>query len=355
MKTERRRRLILKAMILSCVLVFSGCGAQEKDADETKEPVQTEPAQAEDTQTGDLQTAPVETEPAQTEDTQTDDTQIEPAQPDTENPEDMNGIFVTYSANTPVLVDLDKDGKDEQVQIWYEENAWFPTIQIDDRIWGEEFWQEVPYNVDNPWTNEWYGIDINLEDGYREIGLFDEGPSDDPYMILLRYDGGELRYIGGFTSYPHNARIEGDGTVYATLRIDILETNFAEGYWKLENEKDFQLAQLVLQEREVYEILSYKERWEGENCPTTLQQLQLFKEQNLTSELVILEPGERVIPYRYYPDGENGWVEFVYGDDFGESGFVYINGYARIYQTNQDGEIVYWNSYEMLDGLWFVD
>ena len=354
MKRFSKKNGIWTVAILSCVLMLAGCGTQEQDADEPEKQTQTEAENVgvpggEETQ-----------KPEQSggeESAGGNGAGEETKEPDISGEvlNDAGEVLTSYPAKTPVAVDLDGDGKVEQVQVWFEGDNNYPTIQIDEIVFGEENWQQVDYYLSDPWKDEWFLIDTDTTDGYKEIALFDAGPSDDPYTVLLRYKDGNLRYIGGFTSYPNDAKIAGDGIVYATQRVDILETNFAEGRWELENGDSFESAQLQLQVREVYEILSYPGRWDGEYCPVTAKSLQMFIGQDLTAEIVVLDPGEMVIPYRYYPDGENGWVELAYGKDFQYRGFVYINVFNQIYQTNESGEVLYMNSYEMLEGLLFAD
>lgn len=357
MKRFSKKNGIWTVAILSCVLMLAGCGTQEQDADEPEKQTQTEAENAEVTggeetqnpeQSGEETQNPVQS--GGEEDAGGNGTGEETKEPD------ISGeVLITYPAKTPVAVDLDGDGEEEQVQFWFEGDNNYPTIQIDEFVFGEENWQQVDYYLSDPWKDEWFLIDTDTTDGYKEIALFDAGPSDDPCTILMRYADGNLREIGSFTSHPYDAKISGDGIVYANLRMDILETNFVEGKWKLEDGDSFKDAVLQLQERPVYEILSYSGRWNGEYCPATTGPMQMFLERDFTSEIVVLDQGEMVIPYLYHPDGENGWVELAYGKDFQYRGFVYINRYDQIYQTNEAGEVLYVNSYDMLEGLLFAD
>lgn len=364
MKRFNKKNGIWTVAILSCVLMLAGCGTQEQDDDKPEKQTQTEAENVgvpggEETQNPE-QNGEETQKPEQNageESAGENGTGDETKEPDISGEVlgDTGEVLTSYPAKTPVAVDLDGDGEVEQVQFWFEGDNNYPTIQIDEIVFGEENWQQVDYYLSDPWKEEWFLIDTDTTDGYKEIALFDAGPSDDPCTILMRYEAGNLREIGSFTAHPYNATITGDGIVYAALRMDILETNFVEGKWKLEGKDSFTEAVLQLQDRPVYEILSYPGRWDGEYCPVTAKSLQMFIGQDLTAEMVVLDPGEMVIPYRYYPDGENGWVELAYGKDFQYRGFVYINVFNQIYQTNESGEVLYMNSYEMLEGLLFAD
>lgn len=316
-----------------------------------------------------------------------------------EFPEDT---IVPLAMGSTVSVDLNGDGIQELVQVSFgsvcgpqtsSKPAWsamyheLPVVRIDDYVFDEEYLLEnVVHYAENADIATWYIFDVDVNDGYKEIGLHEEGPSDDPYTTLFRYEEGELRAIGGFSDSPiresrgswalnegddyqalvnsldrSNIQIQvpGDGTIYATQRIDILETSFAEGLWKLQNGDSFAEAVLELQTREEYEFKGYENRMNSEYCPKVHDELQVFVQKDLTSEVLVLTQGEKVIPYHFYPESENaernGWIEIVYGSDFEESGWIYVNNHMNIYQKDANGEAQYVGSHELIDNLSFAD
>lgn len=302
---------------------------------------------------------------------------------------------VSLAMGSTVSVDLNGDGLQELVQVSYgtlstmqteDGYAWGnpyrheePTVRINDFIFDTEYMAEVAgIYMDSPDMATWYIFDVDINDGYKEIGLYDAGPSGDPYTTLFRYEDGNLRKIGGFSDNPiaeencylnekddYQAvvnsvdrsqiliKVAGDGTIYARQRIDVLETNFAEGLWKLMNGDSFEEAVLELQVREVYEIIGFGRRNE-EYAPTVRNELQVFTEKNLTSEMIVLPQGEHIDLYRYYPETEGGWVEVSY-NNYESYGWIYITGYDSIYQLDENGEVEYLHGYELIENLSYAD
>ncbi len=318
-----------------------------------------------------------------------------------EFPEDT---VVPLAMGSTVGVDLDGDGMQEMVQVSFgsvcgpmkngEKPAWntlyneLPVVRINDYIFDEEYLQEkLSHYAESADIATWYIFDVDVNDGYKEIGLYEDGPSDDPYTTLFRYEGGVLREIGGFSDCPIRGSmgswvlnpgddyqalvnsvergelqilVPGDGTIFATQRIDILETSFAEGLWRLQNSDSFEDAGLELQIRNEYVFKSYEYRMEDtEYCPAVRNELQVFAEKDLTSEITVFTQGEKMIPYCYYPDREdgekNGWIEFRYGEDFKTSGWIYVTNRMNVYQVEESGEVKEDWSGDLLDNLSFAD
>lgn len=296
------------------------------------------------------------------------------------------------SMGDTVSVDLDGDGKEELIQVTiatvgagqFTFNAFHemtPTIRINDYIFDEEYMHEiVRWYMHNPDMATWYVFDVDVNDGYKEIGLYEAGPSEDPYTVLLRYEDGRLRKIGGFSDNPINSelapyylseeddyqtllqsldrseiciKVPGDGTIYATQRVEVLETNFAEGLWKLQNSDSFGEAQLELQVREFYEIIGFqREDWPVYR--TVKDTLQIFTEPSLEAEMITLSEGEGIDLYRYYPDEEGGWVEISY-NNYESYGWLYKKNYDNIYQVDENGEVVYLSGYSLIDNMNYAD
>lgn len=318
-----------------------------------------------------------------------------------EFPEDT---VVSLAMGSTVGVDLDGDGMQEMVQVTFGsvcgsmENEGKPTrntlyhelpvVRINDYIFDEECLHEnVGYYAESADIATWYILDVDVKDGYKEIGLYEHGPSGDPYTTLFRYEDGKLRKIGGFSDEPADAsmaswvlkedddyqellnsvkrgdiriQVPGDGMIFAAQRVDILETSFVEGMWKLQNSESFEEARLELQVREEYTFKGYEYRMtDVEYCPMVREELQVFSDKDFTSQIMVLAQGEKVIPYRYYPDKEegerNGWVELKYGEDFKTSGWIYVTNQMNICQTNEDGGIKDIWSGDLLENLSFVD
>lgn len=81
-------------------------------------------------------------------------------------------------------------------------------------------------------------IDIDKTDSYKEIAIYDEGPSADPNIILYRYCNGELYKLGQFGGrhdfdyilFDQQGRI-----IDAGGYIDFLDTQVVSSYYTIEN------------------------------------------------------------------------------------------------------------------------
>lgn len=408
-----RRKIKSCAFLLALTLAFSGCVAVK--VEEGQIPVKPEVTEAPEKQeTPEVTEAPetpetteqpeVTAEPEgsevveQPEATEVPEATLEPLPSDSvEFPDDT---VVPLAMGSTVGVDLNGDGTQELIQVAFgilsdgsttAGNALYhavPTIRINDYIFDETYLQEKnSYYPENADIATWYIFDVDVNDGYKEIGLYEDGPSDDAYTTLFRYEGSELRKIGGFSDCPIDGsvagwglqegddyqelvnsvkrgdiriQVPGDGMIFATQRVDILETSFAEGMWKLQNSESFEEARLELQVREEYTFKGYEYRMtDTEVCPMVREELQIFSDKDFTSQIMVLAQGEKVIPYRYYPDKEegerNGWVELKYGEDFKTSGWIYATNQMNISQINEDGGIKDIWSGDLLDNLSFAD
>lgn len=84
------------------------------------------------------------------------------------------------------------------------------------------------------------GTDSEDEDGL-EIAVLDYGPSNDLETHFFKYDG-TLRYIGGIEGFPFKEQNNGrdgfnhQGGVTGTVRSDLIETAYLDGYWWYDSE-----------------------------------------------------------------------------------------------------------------------
>lgn len=74
---------------------------------------------------------------------------------------------------------------------------------------------EVPLYLSNP-AGEIYIIDIDGKDKYKEIAVYDLGPSADPVFDFYRYDGSELAYL---FSIDRGALMDGQGKFISSFHI----------------------------------------------------------------------------------------------------------------------------------------
>lgn len=287
-----------------------------------------------------------------------------------------DGTILAVPVGQTVEVDLDSDGTMETITFGiegYEKNISYRDImdslkyvrtevedlyflKINDTVLSkddiaEEYWD------DNPGHTTYYIFDVDLEDGYKEIGLYFDGPSGDPITALYRYVNGRLYCIGAFCSetlysdrfYSYEQgkmaymemvqtvdretfqiTVPGDGTILCRERIQMLETDNVVFEYYLKNGSYGKIAKLEERTRERYEFIS----WDHDNGSYNSSAARGFyaysEPVDLTgeqkeAETVWIPEGIRTSFYAYYPDNgwTAGWVQFAYGENLEQFAWFY--------------------------------
>lgn len=163
-----------------------------------------------------------------------------------------------YKLTDTAAVDLSGDGVSNRISYQviqdgasYQVTPWRCEITID----GTSYDLENAGNlyIHHPLTDAFYITDIVEDDGFLEIAILDDGPSDDPITYFFRYDGA-LSYIGSVSGFPFSDiaggigknGFNGFGGIVGEDRTDLIETSYPEGYWQY----DFTRNQLVYQDIE---------------------------------------------------------------------------------------------------------
>lgn len=89
-------------------------------------------------------------------------------------------------------------------------------------------------------------VDINRADSQKEILFYNEGPSFDPECNFYIWNG-DMQYIGtAFTALNLEnvePQIKGDGYIQGELRLNVLQTWFANAQWELNKNNEVHLIQ----------------------------------------------------------------------------------------------------------------
>ncbi len=249
-----------------------------------------------------------------------------------------------------VVVDLNGDGEEETLTYGlagYEGSVSYNSIVHD------AFFLEISKTVllqgknnifqgESPCFTTYYVFDIDVTDGYKEIGLAGYGPNGDVEINLYRYDKGSLQCIGGFHSEPldsdnpwnHGAyegmpyeemvekadrekfliSVPGDGTLWAETRDYLLETCNVVKKYQLENAAGGLDAWLVQVRRGHYVFNGWD--LEGRISVTAAKEFKAFVSDCLDDEAVVVVPeGSELVFYDYYLSHEEwgrGYVRFFY-------------------------------------------
>ena len=179
---------------------------------------------------------------------------------------------------------------------------------------ADEFSEAVRY-MENPECQKFYLVDIDVSDGWKELAFYEHGPSGDPCTTFLRYQNGELVYIGEIEDGPPGEgrygsitmEFSGNGTINAIVRYWEFQTDSVKKVWKLVNGSQLN-ASLEEVVPEYYEFVR-NSGWQFNI--QLVQNATFYREMNADMENVIMFPeGTRVDFARYYP--ETGWLEVVY-------------------------------------------
>ena len=188
----------------------------------------------------------------------------------------MDSTLTALNMGDSITMDLNGDGQEETVQAWtdyvYTVNdgggrpeqpyPTTPRLRVTD-LYGRET-TIVCSQEENPDVATWYLLDIDVTDGYKEIGMAYAGPSGDPVTYVYRYIDGSLKGIGCFDTTPlevyaaynfhgdeakvmmdallqaidrrqFRISVPGDGTITGVKRVHVLETSNLLFTWCLDN------------------------------------------------------------------------------------------------------------------------
>ena len=228
---------------------------------------------------------------------------------------------VTEENATAGKLDLDGDGEDELICL--------ESLEWNDKYdYGMMFRADYRLRVNNVYY-EGHGQSLDAQvilyspDGKMILlALYDDGPSGDPSTIFYQYDSENKQMLlaGEIPTDLRRATIE-NGVVKGSFRADMIETQFAVGYWIWNG------TNMVLREDETYEFGLYNTRY-GENGEVwedgymrLKENLTVYTERNEGSKALTMVPQKVLCVrsdlkewiYLVAEDGTEGWlrVEFA--------------------------------------------
>lgn len=264
-------------------------------------------------------------------------------------------LITRVSFDSATEIDLDGDGKAETISVSLKKDEGYdpmPELTISGKTFDGTYLRDAlsVYTV-NAKTDYYYFMDLDTSDSFVEIGFFDNGPSDDPYTWVLRYNGDSLALLGGFTAAPdgESTVIRGDGTLSALTRCDIIQTDYAIGTWKLAGEE---LKGPELPEGEFW---AYRRRYGSEYPVTAKRDFNAFPADPLSSAIVPVPKGTEVAIQRFKKSEDNNIdIYFYFKDEQGTKHDACIRmedgDSFKVMLPNETT-----TSTEVFDGLSFVD
>lgn len=260
-------------------------------------------------------------------------------------------IYPVLQGNS-VETDLDSDGVKEDICFNVEQTSnWIEdengeeyevydtpqcTLTINGQDMTEQFMEITQYYEESVY-DYYYLVDLDEKDEYIEIALCDEGSNDYNITYFIRYEQGELKYVGSIQEIINSESCEllGDGTLQAKVRSQLLETVYLGYSYMLED------GELKVQEQEWYPI-------DTTHYPTEykthaiLKEVTLYTEKNTASEKKVLAPSDGAVTFPATDNKE--WVQLQT-----EDGTVYYMHMKGILEIDSAGNVE--NAQEVFENL----
>ncbi|WPX09638.1 YARHG domain-containing protein [Anaerocellum danielii] len=133
-----------------------------------------------------------------------------------------------FPANKEVHYDLNNDGISESI-IYKPSNKGF-TLQVNNQSITNELYTNLQKNFAI--------VDIYKSDNYKEIVIFDEGPSNDYTSIFYQFYNNKIIEIGSVGGiYNIGLHVYGNGIVEGLIRAKLLQTWYFNQRYILKNHK----------------------------------------------------------------------------------------------------------------------
>lgn len=135
------------------------------------------------------------------------------------------------------MVDLNGDGSEEEIRYDVKESSDYSGYSCVLTINGTAYELCEYAAMVTPETKSFYVTDMDEYDDSLEIAVLDDGPSTDYATYFYRYDGSALAFIGEVDGFPFKEQnggingFTGQNGINGTIRTDILETAYLNGYW----------------------------------------------------------------------------------------------------------------------------
>lgn len=339
--TRRKGTIVIMGALL--LILMSACRLQQEGTLEHTGQVTVMP--------GPVPTVDVTEEQAEPQDEPTEELS------ESESSEEILGEITEAPAQPPVtepaipldagtrMVDLDGDGNvDELLVECVDADTFAGSRKFHITINGKDFFDEAMSQQfwENPCDTH-YGLwRLNPEANWLAVGLYYEGPSNDPVTMFYKYREGILIYIGMVEGYPaqdsegyflQNVWLDEEGYLHTPMRLDILQTWWTMVSWKLDDE-----GNLAMVEQEVYEPM------EGCEGPYPL-----------ISDLLIYEKPDKESGQKWMMAGQEvsitgtdnqNWCRVESAD--GVIGWFYVENYYKMVDVGLDAP-------EVFDGLCYAD
>ena len=145
------------------------------------------------------------------------------------------------------------------------------------------------------------------------LAVYDDGPSGDPVTYFFRYDEVGVHPAGKIFDDLRNAVMEADGVIRCTFRADMLQTEWAWGYYYWNG------SEIVRREDDIFYFVD-DSKWREENqIPLVLlKEITVFAERSENSQAITMKPQK----VRNVASDQSEWI-LLEGED-GTKGWIRI-------------------------------
>ena len=204
--------------------------------------------------------------------------------------------------------DLDGDGKKDSISVVFDDFDRYHYQKFTIKIGGQALMRRGDSILPKIFV-----VDIDKEDGRKEVIICDDGPSDDPISHCFSFQYGELYDLGTLQGHPENTRslfkINGDGTVTTAARSDLLQTWWCGMPYRL----DEWTHRFELVEQKVYDS--------NAKYPVTVKKsFKVYRDKSTSAQTYTLKAGQKIT----LNGTDNGqWVRFA--DSKGKTGWILMD------------------------------
>lgn len=212
---------------------------------------------------------------------------------------------------TTLKADLDGDGSVDSVcyDATEDETTYSAVSKL--TINGVDYSDKVMDDLsDSSWIEqEYYIVDLDASDNTLELALLSNGPSNDLMTYFYRYTGDDLVSMGpvGDKLSEFSCRINGDGTINASERKDMIETS-----WEFVNYKigsDGKLEQITSD----WYLVNHT-YWDAvSRYHNILKDITVYKANSLDAEQVVLTATDG--PVDFLATDNQHWIKLATADE----------------------------------------
>ncbi len=247
-------------------------------------------------------------------------------------------MLVSPENNTAGRLDLDGDGEKDVIYLEatgrnYYDNGWHSYG--DDNYWLIDCGYRVRVN------DQYYRVNYSNRtkpelmafspDGQQILlAVYDDGPSNDPTTAFYKYDDTGVHPAGMLYDNLQDASITEDGFIKCTFRADMLQTEWAWGYYYWNG------SEIVRREDEIYYFID-DSKWREEVPLMLLKEISVYEERSENSKAITMKPQK----VRNAASDQLEWI-FLEAED-GSKGWFNIK------------QILPLERYELFDGLNMAD